>query len=49
LKVTNLVAPTKTRKTKQKAPTKMRKIKQKITTLATHSYPRKKKPSLSVC
>jgi hypothetical protein len=45
LKVTKLVAPMKTRKITQKAPTKMKKIAQKVTTLATHSFPRKKKPS----
>jgi hypothetical protein len=48
LKVTKLVAPTKTRKRTQKAPTKMRKITQKFTTLAAHASPRKKKPSQSV-
>jgi hypothetical protein len=51
LKVTKIVAPTKTRKTAQKAPTKMKKIAQKVTTLATlatRSSPRKKKPSQSV-
>jgi hypothetical protein len=48
LKVTKLVAPTKTRKTTQKAPRKMRKITQKVATLAKHSSPRKKKPSQSV-
>jgi hypothetical protein len=51
LKITKLVAPTKTMKTmktKQKAPTKMRKITQNVTTLATRSSPRKKKPSHSV-
>jgi hypothetical protein len=48
LKVTKVVAPMKTSKTTQKAPMKMRKITQKFTTLATHSSPRKKKPSPSV-
>jgi hypothetical protein len=47
LKVTKLVARTKTRKTTQKAPTKMKKKTQKVTTLATRSSPRKKKPSQS--
>jgi hypothetical protein len=48
MKITKLVAPTKTRKMTQKAQTRMMKITQKDTTLATRSSPRKKKPSHSV-
>jgi hypothetical protein len=48
LKITKLVAPTKTRKMTQKAPTQLRKITQNDTTLATRSSPRKKKLSHSI-